>query len=44
MDETQIIIVGNGFDINHGIPSSYVNFKTWLGNNDKELYFFSKDI
>ncbi len=35
-----IIIVGNGFDVNHSIPSSYVNFKTWLGNNDKELYYF----
>lgn len=40
MDENQLIIVGNGFDVNHGIPSSYAHFKTWLGNNDKELFDF----
>ena len=40
MEETQIIIVGNGFDVNHGIPSSYAHFKTWLSNNDKELFDF----
>lgn len=40
MEETQIIIVGNGFDVNHGIPSSYAYFKTWLSNNDKELFDF----
>ena len=38
MDENQLIIVGNGFDVNHGIPSSYAHFKTWLSNTDKELY------
>ena len=40
MDEHQLIIVGNGFDVNHGIPSSYAHFKTWLSNNDKELFDF----
>ena len=40
MDENQLIIVGNGFDVNHGIPSSYAHFITWLGNNDKELFDF----
>ena len=40
MDENQLIIVGNGFDVNHGIPSSYAHFKTWLSNTDKELYDF----
>ena len=40
MDENQLIIVGNGFDLNHGIPSSYAHFKIWLSNNDKELYDF----
>ena len=40
MKETQIIILGNGFDVNHGIPSSYAHFKTWLSNNDKHLYDF----
>ena len=40
MDENQLVIVGNGFDVNHGIPSSYAHFKTWLSNTDKELYVF----
>ena len=40
MDENQVVIVGNGFDVNHGIPSSYAHFKTWLSNNDKELFDF----
>lgn len=40
MDENQLIIVGNGFDVNHGIPSSYAHFKTWLSNNNKDLYDF----
>lgn len=40
MDENQVVIVGNGFDVNHGIPSSYAHFKTWLSNNDKHLYDF----
>ena len=26
--------------VNHGIPSSYAHFKTWLSNNDKELFDF----
>lgn len=40
MDEKQIIIIGNGFDVNHGLPSSYAHFKTWLSNTDKKLYDF----
>lgn len=35
-----IIIVGNGFDVNHGLPSSYSNYKTWLRSYDKKLYDF----
>ena len=38
--ENQLVIVGNGFDVNHGIPSSYAHFKTWLCTNDKELFDF----
>lgn len=33
-----LIIVGNGFDVNHGYPSSYLNFKKWLNKNNKLLY------
>lgn len=40
-----IVIVGNGFDVNHGLPSSYANFKIWLSTNDKELFdFFGRYI
>lgn len=35
-----IVIVGNGFDVHHGLPSSYANFKIWLSTNDKELHDF----
>lgn len=34
------IIVGNGFDVNHGLPSRYADFKAWLCTNDKRLYDF----
>ena len=40
MEENGIVIVGNGFDVNHGLPSSYANFKEWLKNNDINLFDF----
>ena len=40
MEENDIVIVGNGFDVNHGLPSSYANFKEWLKNNDINLFDF----
>lgn len=40
MAENQLVIVGNGFDVNHGLPSSYAHFKAWLSTNDRELYGF----
>lgn len=38
--ENSIIIVGNGFDVNHGLLSRYSNYKTWLCNHNKQLYDF----
>lgn len=35
-----LVIIGNGFDVNHGLPSSYADFKSWLRLNDKSLYDF----
>ena len=32
-----LYVIGNGFDIHHGIPSSYKNFRTWLEDNDSDL-------
>lgn len=38
--ENSIVIVGNGFDVNHGLPSRYSNYKVWLCNHDKQLFDF----
>lgn len=35
-----VIIVGNGFDVGHGLPSRYSNFKEWLLKNDIPLFEF----
>lgn len=40
MEESIIVIVGNGFDVGHGLPSRYSDFKEWLHKNDKELFLF----
>lgn len=34
------VIVGNGFDVGHGLPSRYSDFKEWLRNRDQPLYDF----
>lgn len=31
-------IIGNGFDLYHGLPSKYQDFAIWLINNDHELF------
>lgn len=33
----QLYIIGNGFDIHHGIPSRYSNYREWLEENDSDL-------
>lgn len=33
----QLYIIGNGFDIHHGIPSRYSNYRDWLEENDAVL-------
>lgn len=38
MSEKTIIIIGNGFDIHHGILSKYSDYKDWLRANDGTLY------
>ena len=35
-----LVIVGNGFDVNHGLPSRYTDFRIWLSTNETELYDF----
>lgn len=38
MDKKELYIIGNGFDIHHGIPSSYSNFKEFLRTRDVDIY------
>ena len=37
LDNNTLFIIGNGFDLAHGIKSSYWNFREWLGNNRSNL-------
>ena len=32
-----LYIIGNGFDLHHGIPSSYQNYRYWLEENHSEV-------
>lgn len=38
----QLVIIGNGFDISHGIKSQYTCFKSYLEREDPEEYDFLK--
>ena len=33
----RLYIIGNGFDIHHGIPSRFSNYREWLEDNDADL-------
>ncbi|MGN7986043.1 bacteriophage abortive infection AbiH family protein [Pedobacter sp. 22226] len=33
-----LYIIGNGFDLHHGIPSSYWHFRNYVNANNKELF------
>ena len=33
-----LYIIGNGFDLHHGVSSSYSSFREWLRKNDFELF------
>lgn len=37
MGTKKLFVVGNGFDVYHGIPSSYKDFREYLENTDKGL-------
>lgn len=32
-EEERLYVIGNGFDVHHGIDSKYVDFKKWLMRN-----------
>lgn len=35
---SKLYIIGNGFDMHHGIKSGYSNYRGWLEENDPDLY------
>lgn len=35
---SKLYIIGNGFDMHHGIKSGYSNYRKWLEENDSDLY------
>jgi hypothetical protein len=37
MNSKKLFIIGNGFDIYHGVPSRYSDFKSYLEDNGREL-------
>lgn len=39
-----LMIVGNGFDLHHGLETKYENYEEWLKENDFRLYKQFKDF
>ncbi|WP_234697614.1 AbiH family protein, partial [Pseudomonas syringae] len=33
-----LYIIGNGFDLNHGLPTGYGHFKAHVRDHDREVY------
>lgn len=38
MYSTRLYVIGNGFDLWHGIPSSYAHFKEYVREHDRDLF------
>lgn len=38
MHPTKLYVIGNGFDLWHGIPSSYGQFKEYVSRHDRDLF------
>ena len=36
---SHLYIIGNGFDMHHGIDSSYFEYRMWLKDNYEDLYW-----
>lgn len=41
-----LYIIGNGFDLHHGIPSGYQNYRQWLEENlgEKDIREYAEDV
>ncbi|WP_259338119.1 bacteriophage abortive infection AbiH family protein [Staphylococcus xylosus] len=35
---TRLFVIGNGFDIKHGLKTNYQNFKNEVAKNDLKLF------
>lgn len=44
IEKKSLIIIGNGFDLAHGIESSYWNFKCWLGSRNNQRIIDLMDV
>lgn len=42
-DAQTLFIIGNGFDLHHGLNTRYTDFKSYLSNNDEELLKYLED-
>ena len=42
--ENHLYIIGNGFDLYHGINSSYRNFRNWLYENEPTVIQDMHDV
>ncbi|OYY26063.1 MULTISPECIES: AbiH family protein [unclassified Acidovorax] len=38
MTFSKLYVIGNGFDLWHGIPSSYREFKSFVQEHDRDLF------
>ena len=43
MEAKTLIIIGNGFDLHHGLPTQYRHFKAYVNSNDTEVYRWMED-
>ncbi|MCW4407577.1 bacteriophage abortive infection AbiH family protein, partial [Escherichia coli] len=39
----RLYIIGNGFDMRHGLPTGYKHFKSYVEKNDQDLYDAGND-
>ena len=39
-----LYVIGNGFDIHHGIPSSYSNFRTWVSRENPNAFWHFVEV
>ena len=43
MEVKTLYIIGNGFDLHHGLPTQYRHFKAYVQSNDHDVYDWMED-